>query len=72
MRDPSVAALPQDDPPALTPSYVLHFLLQQLAPDIRLLNYITFRAAGAFVTALLVSFLVGPSIVRRLRALAVN
>jgi phospho-N-acetylmuramoyl-pentapeptide-transferase len=32
-----------------------------------LLNYITFRAAGATVTALLVAFVVGPSIIERLR-----
>jgi phospho-N-acetylmuramoyl-pentapeptide-transferase len=54
---------------------VLHFLLQPLVGDLRilnLLNYITFRAAGAFVTALFVSFVFGPSIVRRLRALAVH
>ncbi len=54
---------------------MLHFLLQPLARDVgafRLLNYITFRAAGAFVTALLVAFLVGPAIIRRLRAMAVH
>ena len=38
----------------------------------RLFNYITFRAAGAFVTSLLVAFLVGPWIIRRLRAMSVN
>ncbi|HET7459299.1 MAG TPA: phospho-N-acetylmuramoyl-pentapeptide-transferase [Gemmatimonadaceae bacterium] len=37
-----------------------------------LFNYITFRAAGAFVTALLVAFIVGPVILRRLRAMAVH
>ncbi len=37
-----------------------------------LLSYITFRSAGAFVTALLISFFVGPAIIRRLRRLAVN
>jgi phospho-N-acetylmuramoyl-pentapeptide-transferase len=54
---------------------VLHFLLQPFARDVRLfnlLNYITFRAAAAFVTALLVAFLVGPAIIRRLRAMAVH
>ena len=35
-------------------------------------QYITFRAAGAAVTALLVAFIVGPAIVRRLRAMAVQ
>ena len=38
----------------------------------RLFNYISFRAAGAAVTALLVAFLVGPAILRRLRAMAVH
>jgi phospho-N-acetylmuramoyl-pentapeptide-transferase len=33
-----------------------------------LFNYISFRAAGATVTALLLAFLVGPSIIGRLRA----
>lgn len=33
-----------------------------------LFNYISFRAAGATVTALLIAFVVGPGIVRRLRA----
>ena len=39
---------------------------------LNLLNYITFRSAAAFVSALLVSFVFGPLIIRRLRALAVN
>jgi phospho-N-acetylmuramoyl-pentapeptide-transferase len=54
---------------------VLHYFLQPLARDIRLfnlLNYITFRSAAAFVTALLVAFLVAPVIIRKLRAMAVN
>jgi phospho-N-acetylmuramoyl-pentapeptide-transferase len=54
---------------------VLYYFLQPLARDVQLfnlLNYITFRAAAAFVSALLVAFLVGPAIIRRLRALAVN
>lgn len=33
-----------------------------------LFNYISFRAAGAVVTALLISFVVGPAVIRRLRA----
>jgi phospho-N-acetylmuramoyl-pentapeptide-transferase len=33
-----------------------------------LFNYIAFRAAGAGVTALILSFMVGPSVIRRLRA----
>jgi phospho-N-acetylmuramoyl-pentapeptide-transferase len=54
---------------------LLYYLLQPLARDVRifnLLNYITFRAAGAFVTALLLSFVLGPMIIRRLRAMAVH
>src|SRR3954452_9664894 len=33
-----------------------------------LFNYISFRAAGATVTALLLAFVVGPPVIRRLRA----
>jgi len=54
---------------------LLYALLQPLARDIRifnLLNYITFRSAAAFVTALLLSFVLGPFIIRRLRAMAVH
>jgi phospho-N-acetylmuramoyl-pentapeptide-transferase len=54
---------------------VLYHLLAPLVRYVslfRLFNYITFRAAGAFVTSLIVAFLVGPAIVRRLRAMAVN
>ncbi len=54
---------------------MLYSLLQPLARDIRifnLLNYITFRSAAAFVTALLVSFVLGPLIINRLRAMAVH
>jgi phospho-N-acetylmuramoyl-pentapeptide-transferase len=54
---------------------VLYFLLQPLARDVRvlnLLNYITFRATAAFVTALLLCFVFGPLIIRRLQAMAVH
>jgi phospho-N-acetylmuramoyl-pentapeptide-transferase len=54
---------------------VLYFLLQPLAREfsvLNLLNYITFRAGAAFVTALLVCFISGPAIIRRLRAMAVH
>jgi phospho-N-acetylmuramoyl-pentapeptide-transferase len=50
-------------------------LLVPLTRSVRLFNlfsYITFRAAGAFVTSVLVAFLVGPAILRRLRELSVN
>ena len=54
---------------------MLYTLLQPLAREFsvfNLLNYITFRSAAAFVTALLVTFIFGPAIIRRLRAMAVN
>ncbi len=37
-----------------------------------LLNYITFRSAAAFVTSLLVTFLVGPIILRRLQRMSLH
>ena len=39
---------------------------------LRIFNYISFRAAGAAVTALLVSFIVGPIIIRRLRRMRLH
>ena len=39
---------------------------------LRVFNYITFRAAGAALSALLLAFLVGPTIVRRLRTMRVR
>ncbi len=54
---------------------MLYYFLQPLARDIRLfnlLNYITFRAAAALVTALFIAFVIGPAVIRRLRAMAVN
>lgn len=54
---------------------MLYTLLQPFARDIRvlnLLNYITFRSAAAFVSALLLTFVFGPVIIRRLRAMAVH
>ncbi|MFN5599700.1 MAG: phospho-N-acetylmuramoyl-pentapeptide-transferase [Gemmatimonas sp.] len=54
---------------------MLYFLLQPLARDVgvlNLLNYITFRATAAFVTALLLCFVFGPTIIRRLRDMAVH
>jgi len=58
-----------------SPSHVLYHLLVPLARDypiLRVFNYISFRAVGAAVTALLLAFVVGPAIVRRLRAMAVH
>ena len=54
---------------------MLYYFLQPLARDIRLfnlLNYITFRAAAALVTALFIAFVIGPPVIRRLRSMAVN
>ncbi len=53
---------------------VLYLLvpLTRLVKVFNLFNYITFRAAGAFVTSLLVAFCVGPAILRRLRDMAVH
>ena len=54
---------------------MLHFLLTPFIddfPPLRLINYISFRAGAAAVTALLVAFMVGPAIIRRLRAMALH
>jgi phospho-N-acetylmuramoyl-pentapeptide-transferase len=54
---------------------VLNYLLVPLVRDfgfLRIFNYISFRAAGAAVTALLVSFIVGPLIIRRLRRMRLH
>jgi phospho-N-acetylmuramoyl-pentapeptide-transferase len=54
---------------------VLNYLLVPLVKDfgfLRIFNYISFRAAGAAVTALLVAFVVGPAIIRRLRRMRLH
>jgi phospho-N-acetylmuramoyl-pentapeptide-transferase len=54
---------------------VLHFLLTPFIddfPPFRLINYISLRAGAAAVTALLVAFIVGPAIIRRLRAMSMH
>ncbi len=54
---------------------MLHFLLTPLIPHfsvLRLINYISFRAAAAAMTALLLAFFIGPSIIRRLHTLRVR
>ncbi len=54
---------------------MLYHLLPQLADVHFVFNvfrYITFRAAGAVVTALLLAFLLGPATIRRLRRLRVG
>lgn len=51
-----------------------HFLvpLTRAIKVLNLFNYITFRAAGAFVTSLFVAFVFGPPIVRRLQAMSIH
>jgi phospho-N-acetylmuramoyl-pentapeptide-transferase len=54
---------------------VLNFLLVPFVKQfgfLRIFNYISFRAAGAAVTALVVSFIVGPLIIRRLRGMRLH
>lgn len=54
---------------------MLNFLLVPFVKQfgfLRIFNYISFRAAGAAVTALLVSFIVGPIIIRRLRRMRLH
>ena len=52
--------------------YLLFSPFIKYFPPLRLINYISVRAAAAAVTALLFSFLVGPPIIRRLRAMKVR
>ncbi len=47
--------------------YYLLFPLRDLISGFNLFRYITFRAGAAAVTALMVSFIVGPLVVRKLR-----
>ena len=54
---------------------MLYFLLYPLRDHFSPLNvfrYISFRAAGAAVTALLVAFIVGPMILRRLQHMQIH
>jgi phospho-N-acetylmuramoyl-pentapeptide-transferase len=68
----AVASLTIASPPP-RPGPLLYYLFIPLVPRFHALNvfnYITFRAAGAAVTAILLSFFVGPIILRRLNAAA--
>ncbi len=50
---------------------MLYYFLAPLAKDFvifNLFNYITFRIAGATVTAILLAFVIGPAIIRRLKS----
>jgi phospho-N-acetylmuramoyl-pentapeptide-transferase len=54
---------------------VLNYLLVPLVKDfgfLRIFNYISFRAAGAAVTALVMSFIIGPLIIERLRRMRLH
>ena len=54
---------------------MLNFLLVPFSSEfgfLRVFNYISFRAAGAAVTALIVSFIIGPMIIRRLRRMRLH
>jgi phospho-N-acetylmuramoyl-pentapeptide-transferase len=54
---------------------LLHFILSRFVsdfPPLRLVGYISFRAAAAAVTALLLTFIFGPPLIARLRALRVR
>src|SRR5512138_861714 len=51
---------------------MLYHLFYPLAADIRLFNvfkYLTFRTIYAMITALVVSFIIGPWVIRKLEAL---
>ncbi len=48
--------------------YQIMLSLQDTLPGANLFNYITFRAGGAVMTALLISFLLGPWVIDALRA----
>lgn len=54
---------------------MLYFLLERFidaVPPFRLINYISVRAAAAAVTSLLLTFVFGPPLIRRLRAMRVS
>jgi phospho-N-acetylmuramoyl-pentapeptide-transferase len=54
---------------------VLNYLLVPLVKDfgfLRIFNYISFRAAGAAVTALILTFIIGPLIINRLRRMRLH
>jgi phospho-N-acetylmuramoyl-pentapeptide-transferase len=52
--------------------YHLLYPLHEFIPAFNVFRYITFRVAAAIVTALLLSWLLGPWFIRRLRALSVG
>ena len=52
--------------------YYLASMFQEQLDVLRLFNYLTFRAAGAAITAFLVGILVGPAVLARLRHMQVH
>ncbi len=52
--------------------YLLFSRFLSEVPQFRLITYISFRAAAAAVTALLVAFVIGPAVIRRLARLNVQ
>ena len=52
--------------------YDLFYSLKELFSPFNIFQYITFRAAGASITALFISFLIGPKIIRTLSSLQVG
>ncbi len=54
---------------------MLNYFLTPLVPDfgfLRVFNYISFRAPGAALTSLLITFLIGPAIIRRLQGMKLH
>ncbi len=47
--------------------YYIFFPLRDVVSGFNIFRYITFRAAGAAITALLISFIIGPIVIRKLR-----
>ena len=47
--------------------YHLLYRLHDVIPSFRVFRYITFRTASATITALLISFMFGPFVIRKLR-----
>jgi phospho-N-acetylmuramoyl-pentapeptide-transferase len=52
--------------------YEFLYPLRDVFSPLNVVRYISFRAAGAAVTALLVSFVFGPMIINRLRHMALH
>jgi phospho-N-acetylmuramoyl-pentapeptide-transferase len=52
--------------------YEILFRLTEYVSGFNLIRYISFRAAGAAMTALLFCFVIGPSILRRLQAMQIH